>query len=311
MSNARYLCSIVALTDFIAPIFVQALVQVADQRLVSLLPVHAGVAENQPVVAPGPIQIALYELLFMAYAYNEHTMMRVVSSKRPWQPRLARTVHLYPPNTFFWEDYRGNENPMYHTASITFFGAKVCGLQRLVHPRIKYARFLDPDGIAGKMFDDIARIGHEEGEDGFWKAQSILCSLLDLLQYSEPVEDELRRIRSSVPVDDSLKLVHAVNNYLSEHMSEHVTLEDIAKDLHVSIATLSHSYQPETGESPIGRLLRMRINLAKSLISENQPLKSVAEATGFCDAFHLSKTFKRLEGMSPRAYFQSLRRAGH
>jgi AraC-like DNA-binding protein len=247
----------------------------------------------------------------MAYAYNEHVMIRVVSSKRPWEPRLARMVYLYPPNTFFWEKYKGTDNPLYHTASINFFGARVCGLAKLVHPRIKYARFLDPDGVAGTMFDNIARIGHEESEAGFWKAQSILCSLIDLLQRSEPVETGLRRIKSSVPVDDSLKLVHSVNDYLSQHLSEHVTLENIAKDLHVSVATLSHSYRPETNESPIGRLLRMRMSLAKSLIAEDEPLKVVAEETGFCDAFHLSKTFKRLEGMSPSAYLQSLRRAGH
>jgi transcriptional regulator GlxA family with amidase domain len=35
----------------------------------------------------------------------------------------------------------------------------------------------------------------------------------------------------------------------------------------------------------------------------------VAESTGFSDAFHLSKTFKRLEGLSPKAYLQSLRHA--
>jgi AraC-like DNA-binding protein len=38
-----------------------------------------------------------------------------------------------------------------------------------------------------------------------------------------------------------------------------------------------------------------------------QSLKSVAESTGFSDAFHLSKTFKRLEGAAPKHFLASLR----
>jgi len=32
------------------------------------------------------------------------------------------------------------------------------------------------------------------------------------------------------------------------------------------------------------------------------PLKAIAQRLGFSDAFHLSKTFKRVEGISPRTF---------
>jgi transcriptional regulator GlxA family with amidase domain len=73
------------------------------------------------------------------------------------------------------------------------------------------------------------------------------------------------------------------------------------------VSTLAHRYRQETGEPPMLKLTRLRINLAKGLLLKGQPLKAIAEAAGFSDAFHLSKTFKRLEGAAPKHFLASLR----
>ena len=53
--------------------------------------------------------------------------------------------------------------------------------------------------------------------------------------------------------------------------------------------------------------MRARIELAKTLALKGLPLKRVAEETGFFDAYHLSKAFKKAAGMAPRDYLsQSL-----
>ena len=56
----------------------------------------------------------------------------------------------------------------------------------------------------------------------------------------------------------------------------------------------------------MSRLTKLRINRARGMILKGQPLKTVAAATGFSDAFHLSKTFKSIEGLSPRAWLRLL-----
>lgn len=52
--------------------------------------------------------------------------------------------------------------------------------------------------------------------------------------------------------------------------------------------------------------LRMRIEFAKTLLLKGQTLKAIAAETGFCDPFHLSKTFKQVTGHSPRQFVESL-----
>ena len=51
-------------------------------------------------------------------------------------------------------------------------------------------------------------------------------------------------------------------------------------------------------------LMRLRMDQVKMLLLGGQKLAAIAEATGFYDAAHLATTFKRIEGVSPRAYRQ-------
>ena len=50
------------------------------------------------------------------------------------------------------------------------------------------------------------------------------------------------------------------------------------------------------------RLINLRIDHAKHLLLRGVPLKQIAQEAGFSDAFHLSKTFKHVEGISPRGF---------
>ena len=250
-----------------------------------------------------------YPLWVVDYAFNAVERVRVASRARPWLPRLANTLHLYPPGTVYWEDYPRGAAALSDCAYLLFLGGEAAGLAGLVHPRARYGRFLDPEGIAAALFDGMARIGHEHGERGFWRAQSLFCALIDRLHDSEPVEGETRRIGAPAPAAAESGLVQAAHAYLAGRLAEPVALADLARHLHVSVSTLSHRYREETGETPMGRLLRMRVNLAKAMIVKGQSLKAIADSTGFSDAFHLSKTFKRMEGLSPRTYLRNLRRA--
>ncbi len=57
------------------------------------------------------------------------------------------------------------------------------------------------------------------------------------------------------------------------------------------------------GLPPSRYVLWQRVEAVQRLLIETDwPLEALASETGFCDAFHLSKTFKRLTGISPRTY---------
>ena len=235
------------------------------------------------------------------YEFGSYGRSRVKSARAPWRARLPRTGHLYPPGVPYWEDTRG-ETGYRHSAWVCFTGGEGIGLEDLVDPAAGYARFVDPRGRLGAMIRGAARIGHERGDAGYWRVQSLLCQIVGLLFESRPVEAETRRIGGDEP--RLSPLVRAADRFLRDRLGEKVTLAEIARHAHVSVSTLSHRYREETGRTPMQTLTRLRVDHARSLLLRGLPLKVVAQRLGFTDAFHLSKTFKAVEGIPPREFLR-------
>ena len=72
--------------------------------------------------------------------------------------RPARTAHLYPPDTCYWEDTREEKGPR-HNGYLLFTGGEHATLSDRVDPVSKHARFLDPEGVLGKLIESAARSG--------------------------------------------------------------------------------------------------------------------------------------------------------
>jgi AraC-like DNA-binding protein len=243
------------------------------------------------------------------YVTNTSFRVRVGSRSRPWRPRLPRTLYLYPPNTVYWEDYPKGGKSLSDFSTVSFRGGEAAGLDRLIAPCAGYIRFLDPEGIAEPLFEEIALIGQQRGEDGFWLAQAAFYRLIDLLRQSVPTEEaETRLIGHPTPPAPPSDLVRKTNAYLNQNLASPVRLADLAQNVHASVSTLSHRYHAETGETPMNHLMRLRMDRIKALLVGGQKLATIADVTGFSSIAHLSATFKRIEGVSPRAYRQSIRR---
>ncbi len=72
--------------------------------------------------------------------------------------------------------------------------------------------------------------------------------------------------------------------------------------LHFHPAYLVRSFTREFGMSPHRYLISRRIDLARRLILSGEPLDRSPGASGFCDQPHLSRHFKRIIGVSPKAF---------
>ena len=48
--------------------------------------------------------------------------------------------------------------------------------------------------------------------------------------------------------------------------------------------------------------MQLRVAYARKLIRDGESISEAALATGFCDQSHLSRTFKRIVGLTPGQY---------
>lgn len=253
----------------------------------------------------GPAQIRSGRIVHgrwaLDYPYSAGLEVRVRAPSARWHSRPAGIAHLYPPGMPYWERRSFRHYPQDHQEVYVMF-QDTDRLRCLVDPQAGYARFADPSGALEALLSEAARIGAVFGEKGFWKAQAVLCGILDLLATARRLDKTSWRIAAPDDRDGLTDLARAVETYLREHLGERVTLAEIARHARVSASTLTHRYHAETGLTPMEKLRDLRLTVAKGLLSKGWKLKEIAEQTGFVDAFHFSRTFKSIVGLSPKLF---------
>ncbi len=92
-------------------------------------------------------------------------------------------------------------------------------------------------------------------------------------------------------------------NYLEDHFCEKVSLHTLAKSAHLSEFRLWHLFKEETGKSPKAYLDTVRISRAREHLKRQEvSISKVGRSVGFSDPSRFSKTFLRVEGVSPSEY---------
>lgn len=95
---------------------------------------------------------------------------------------------------------------------------------------------------------------------------------------------------------------------IEERYTETWSLNAIAAELHVHPHHLTAVVSAEYGEGVMRRLARVRVEeAARLLTSTDLSVVAVGRRVGLCDPQRFARTFRRLRGMSPRAYRASTR----
>jgi AraC family transcriptional regulator len=94
-----------------------------------------------------------------------------------------------------------------------------------------------------------------------------------------------------------------VLDYIYDHLDQDIKLADLAALLKMSQFHFSHLFKQAIGTSPYQYLLQQRIERAKQLLKEgDRSIMDIAFLCGFNSHSHLSKQFRQLTGMTPKAY---------
>ena len=89
---------------------------------------------------------------------------------------------------------------------------------------------------------------------------------------------------------------------MEQRYTESLRLDDLAAGSGLGSSSACRLFRSVTGVTPMEHLRQVRIRHAGLLIRSGLPLADVAARTGFCDAAHLARVFRRLSGETPGAW---------
>jgi len=97
-------------------------------------------------------------------------------------------------------------------------------------------------------------------------------------------------------------------DWMRVHAEEPLTLSQIAKQAGLSVPHYCALFKKHTASTPLRYLRAVRLQKACNLLDQDDtPVQTVAEACGFTNPFHFSRSFKEHIGLSPRAYRKSVK----
>lgn len=107
----------------------------------------------------------------------------------------------------------------------------------------------------------------------------------------------------------ALLRIGQVVSALEEDFSRPWRLPDMAKDARMSVNNLLLTFKGALGTSPINYLLQVRIRKAMEMLrSSSSTISEIAFKVGFSDSNYFSRQFKRVAGVSPREFRNSIHR---
>ena len=94
-----------------------------------------------------------------------------------------------------------------------------------------------------------------------------------------------------------------VKNYLDEHYSEKIALDDLSEKFFINKFYLSKIFKEAYGTTINSYLIAKRITRAKQLLRfTDLTVDEVGNAVGMGEANYFSRMFRKVEGISPREY---------
>ena len=97
-----------------------------------------------------------------------------------------------------------------------------------------------------------------------------------------------------------------VLDYIEVHLSEDISLNDLASIARLSKFHFSRLFKSALGLTPYQHLMNRRVaRAAHVLMKKAMPIAQVSAEFGFADQAHFTRNFKKIKGMTPKQFAQN------
>lgn len=97
-------------------------------------------------------------------------------------------------------------------------------------------------------------------------------------------------------------IVNKTMQYIDNHLTESITMADVAEHIHHNPTYISRCFKKVTGVPLQQYIIYKRIILAKKYLVEGSSLNDTCRMSGFNDYSNFARTFKKQLGCSPKRY---------
>lgn len=138
----------------------------------------------------------------------------------------------------------------------------------------------------------------DEIRDGYLKVK-VLELFLFLSVYDTRANEFEERTYSAAQA----RLAREIGQYLTEHISERITLKKISNQLHLSETHIQKTFKSVYGVTPRTFLLEQKIESAAHMLEQtDQSVLQIANTYGYDNASKFASAFRRIKGMAPSEY---------
>lgn len=113
----------------------------------------------------------------------------------------------------------------------------------------------------------------------------------------------LQHVAAESNTKDNHSRLHFVLHHIHEHISEKIEVNALCRKAYLSRNMFFKWFKEQCGISPVEYINNERIKLAKQLLTDGRhDIQSVSVSCGFSDINYFIRVFKKVEGITPKAY---------
>ena len=109
--------------------------------------------------------------------------------------------------------------------------------------------------------------------------------------------------RSRAPGGLAARQATHVRAYIADNLTSRIRATDLAAIVRLSTSHFSRAFRETFGRTPRAYIMQQRVLLAQELmLNSRRPIAEIALDCGMCDQPHLTRVFRRIVGLNPRAW---------